>query len=274
MPFGNFLNAYGFDPQDDGYQGAGGLPGLLRQATQQQALQATGNLGPGPNLAFRQLSNRYGNPQGMFGRLLAAQANQSLPLDRYTQPVSYAPANSSSTLPSPADSRLDPSPGPVAQAPAETAPSSNASAGPGDSSTDPSQPSQVAMMDRRFEGGIGRLPIFTDPYGAPAPSTAIPASPPAFSAPRTPEWWDIAKRILQLFPMAASGAGGGGGGRFDTFRKCMRAAGRDEQGWEDFCDDLDPDARQLRAICYSNAFKPQEEKKNFCRAHFGIDSTE
>jgi hypothetical protein len=61
-----------------------------------------------------------------------------------------------------------------------------------------------------------------------------------------------------------------GGGQVDTHRRCMRASTRDAQAWTDFCDDLDPDDLQLRAICRSNAYRSEQERKGFCSNNFTI----
>jgi hypothetical protein len=71
MAFANFRNPYQPDPQSDDYQNAGGLPGLLREAMQRQALQQGNETGA----TASSTANSYGNPQGLFGRLLALQAS-------------------------------------------------------------------------------------------------------------------------------------------------------------------------------------------------------
>ena len=98
MAFANFRSGHGFDPEDHDYQSAGGLLGLLRQAMQQEALPKGSDLGAGSNPTFRQLSSRYGNPQGLFGRLLAVQAAQGLPDDGSSGALPFAP-NIGSSLP-------------------------------------------------------------------------------------------------------------------------------------------------------------------------------
>lgn len=80
MPFTNSRNAYEFDPQDHDYQSAGGLPGLLREAIQRQGLQQGSQGGAIASSAPNPSSDNYGNPQGLFGRLLALQANQGSPI--------------------------------------------------------------------------------------------------------------------------------------------------------------------------------------------------
>lgn len=76
MPFMNLRNAYEFDPQDYDYQNAGGLHGLLRDAMQRQGLQQGNQGGAMVGSAPDPYSDSSGNPQGLFGRLLALQTNQ------------------------------------------------------------------------------------------------------------------------------------------------------------------------------------------------------
>jgi hypothetical protein len=94
--------------------------------------------------------------------------------------------------------------------------------------------------------------------------------PGAVGVPRMPDWWELAKRILQLSPMAISGAGGGGDRqdpKLETFRRCARAAKGGEDAWDDFCDDLPPDAKQLRAQCYSSRWS-EPSRQGFCARNF------
>jgi hypothetical protein len=69
----NFYDAYGFSPGTRPL--AGGLVGLLQDATRQRGadLEAASNPGTG------QTSESYGNPEGLLGRLLALQAEQNNP---------------------------------------------------------------------------------------------------------------------------------------------------------------------------------------------------
>jgi hypothetical protein len=78
ISFANFRNAGAFDPEGYDYQSAGGLPRLLRQAIEQEALRPGSNPGAGPNPTFNQSPNWNGNPRGLFGRLLAIQGIQGL----------------------------------------------------------------------------------------------------------------------------------------------------------------------------------------------------
>ena len=54
----------------------------------------------------------------------------------------------------------------------------------------------------------------------------------------------------------------------EIFRRCVRAANRNKQAWQDFCDDLPSDARELHAVCNWQLNQSKPAKQNFCRARF------
>ena len=111
MPLMNFRNANGFGPQDDGYQNAGGLPGLLRQVMQQQATQQqAAGLGSVPVSSPSQYPDDYGNPQGLFGRILALQRQEGLPSGPHRQ---GAPSINVPSMTTPVGYRIVPSPIPL-----------------------------------------------------------------------------------------------------------------------------------------------------------------
>lgn len=64
---------------------------------------------------------------------------------------------------------------------------------------------------------------------------------------------------------------------FDIYRRCVRAADRDTQAWQDFCDDL-PDDRKtrdgrqnLKSVCGHKLFESQPHKNAWCYNEFGLD---
>jgi hypothetical protein len=96
----NFRDAYEFDPETYGGQSAGGIPGMIARAMQEQALQQAAPPGPPPNARPEYDPQRYDSPQGgLLGRLLALQAEQ----DRY-RPISRNGSEAPLALPYPNDS--------------------------------------------------------------------------------------------------------------------------------------------------------------------------
>lgn len=270
MPYTNFRNPYGFEPQDYDYQNAGGLPGLLRALIANEPEQGKG---PGWKSNANSIPETYGNPQGLLGRLLALQTGVRLPTDESMKPISYGARQSDS-----GDAQVDSS----------VDASSRYQASPQQEGTDDGQldahdadgPQSVESAGsnadwptqgtdpRREDFVMPPLPIF------PAPTGGFESPPSTIPAPHVPEWWDLAKRIFNVFPMASSGAGDDPDRPdpiIETFRRCMRAAERNKLAWVDFCDDLPPDALQLRAVCKSNTGKLPPERKGFCYAHFTPD---
>lgn len=95
MPFANSRNAYGFDPEDYDYQNAGGLLKLLREAMLKQAAEQGTDPGALSNSTSNGYAENYGNPQGLFGRILALQAQQGLLPDGNSGPASISSPDSS-----------------------------------------------------------------------------------------------------------------------------------------------------------------------------------
>jgi len=272
----NFRDAYGFAPQDPDSRSAQGLVGLLQQIMQQQqALRQGVDIGPTQNIGANPFSGSDGGPEALLGRLLAVRADHGQPirgsdaqmlparldpnfrqLSRVSNTVqpqgAVDPYNRSGYQMSPASASY----GDGGSLNAQSTPTQY---GGSSKTQNKSQPVQLADMAPIMRGLRPPRPIFPGP--AEAPEGTIPT--PTLSG-----WWELIKKLAPFFPMISSNPDGGDP-RFETFRRCMRAAGRNTQAWEDFCDDLDPDAKQLRAICYSNTYKPNpEEKKGFCREHF------
>lgn len=258
---------------------AQGLAGLLQQLVQrQQAMQQGVDIGSTQNFGTNPFYGNYGNPLGLPGRSIAMRADQGRPVrgsDTLVLPARSDPnfrqlsRVSSAVQPRGA---LDPynrsgyqmSPASASYGDGSslnTQPAPTQYDGSSGTQSDKSQPVQLADMAPTMRGPRPPRPIFPEP--AEAPEGTIPT--PTLSG-----WWELIKKLAPFFPMASSNPGGGDP-RFETFRRCMRAAGRNTQAWEDFCDDLDPDAKQLRAICYSNTNEPEFQKKGFCRANFGAD---
>lgn len=161
MTFINSRGAYRFDPEDDNDQNTGGLLALLRQAMQQEALKGS-SPGAVSDPSFRQLSDRYGNPQGLPVRLLASQAGPGLSVNAGNG------ANSPQSL--------DPSFG-------QFAPSSANQSGAGRAS--PTQPSEADT--RKFEVAQSVLPppVF---FGMPYSLFARPPSLFPRALPRIEDW--------------------------------------------------------------------------------------
>lgn len=269
MPFANFRSV--FDPQTSDDQSASGLPGLLRQAMQQQALQRPPS-GTSPNSTSNQYADSYGNPQGLFGRLLALQTAQG------ASTVAGGDPPSSSTDPTvvPVQYRI-PMPGPlpfpptgpqqIPQIPMPHLPEPRTTIGnaiqllPGltrdflfkawnerdlNKGDDDRCPNCRENDDnsKGYEGPERQVERDNQKSPPPLPQNAPFGQPPAVAVPSAPDSSDAASRILQLlYPSLRIFHGGGGGG----------GGGDDEE-------DCKEENRRAREICieaFANDWKSE-----------------
>ncbi len=278
----NLRNNYEFDSRGYGDpRNGGGLAALLQQAIEQQRLRQQGdgswllNAGTWPyasnakglqypfptsggSLDDRAPTNVTA-PYGMLGDPMDPNFRQLSRLEISRGPDgANTPDHQSESIPSPRS---------------EYPNAENLASAAGETSAGTTAPPRYAML---ATGPDGR-PL---PYGQPLPWKdggggrsfgGSTSGGPGISLPKI-EWWEIARKILQMFPMSPAGSGGDNfDPKFETYRRCKRAAERGEQAWNDFCDDLPVDDRAARAACYSKTYESPQNKSNWCRNQFGID---
>jgi len=267
----NFRNGYEFDPETYGGSGVGGLPGLLRQVMLQQGAPSQAN----PALA--QDPSGYDNPRGLFGRLLALQAEQP-------EMLGDNEGRRPSPLPNSAIRQLSArvaTPPPVAIRPTSrseeqsylpyprfgegalpgASPTLSQGGGSLETSGAPSAPIRIAGASTNM------LPFG---WGARGASTTAPTGSggagaiPQIPMPHIPDWWKFAWELLHRIPTLMSEAGSEAGEDenqcikrwYGEYDRCDMFGRRDTSRWRDACRAR---ANDLLKLCYRNRLKPDSE---------------
>jgi hypothetical protein len=255
----NFRNAYEFDPETYGGLGPDDLAVLLRQVMLQHDPQQRGIGSAAANAASGQDPESYGNPKGLPGRIRALQEDQPEvfrdagqqqyppPDTNFGQlPSAIAPMRTPGTVH--LSSRFEGQPNstyPVSGEDASPDASPMTAQGAGSpenrgASRGPIRVADASMNMTPFAWRGTRIPI-----PVPVPPMG-PVTIPEIPMPRIPDWWRAVAAWLKLYHDSRGQFGGGGGD--DDYRRCMRAAARDSEDWDDFCENLKPQLNNTAGV--------------------------